>query len=137
MKTDKTAEALTEFFNELNGILMPIPEPELERAKNLIALGFPAELETIQDLSRQLEEKWLYELPADYLASYVEGIRRVTAQDLQRVARAHIDPARLAIVVVGDGRVVRGPIEALRLGPIDMLGVTELVGPVPPNGTPP
>ncbi len=30
VQTDKTAEALKEFFNELNGMLQPIPADELE-----------------------------------------------------------------------------------------------------------
>ncbi len=41
VQTDKTAEALKEFFNELNGILKPVPADELARAKNYIAFGFP------------------------------------------------------------------------------------------------
>ena len=42
VQTDKTAEALKEFFNELNGILQPVPADELTRAKNYVALRFPA-----------------------------------------------------------------------------------------------
>ena len=41
VQTDKTAEALKEFFNELNGMLQPIPADELEKAKNYSALSFP------------------------------------------------------------------------------------------------
>ena len=46
VQTDKTAEALKEFFNELTGILKPVPADELDKAKNYVALGFPAEFET-------------------------------------------------------------------------------------------
>src|SRR5437879_5891575 len=38
VQTDKTSESLKEFFNELNGILKPIPADELARAKNYVAL---------------------------------------------------------------------------------------------------
>ena len=41
VQTDKTAEALKEFFNEFTGILKPIPGEELDKAKNYVALGFP------------------------------------------------------------------------------------------------
>src|SRR5439155_8211813 len=42
VQTDKTSEALKEFFNELNGILQTVPPDELARAKNYVALRFPS-----------------------------------------------------------------------------------------------
>ncbi len=50
VQTDKTADALREFFNELNGILRPVPPDELARARNYVALGFPAGFQTSGDL---------------------------------------------------------------------------------------
>ena len=44
VQTDKTAEALKEFFNEFAGILKPIPADELLKARNYLALGFPARI---------------------------------------------------------------------------------------------
>src|SRR4029077_1508845 len=38
VQTDKTSEALKEFFNELNAILKPVPADELARAKNYVSL---------------------------------------------------------------------------------------------------
>ena len=46
VQTDKTAEALKEFFNELNGIHQPIPAEELDKAKNYLALQMPRNFET-------------------------------------------------------------------------------------------
>ena len=56
VQTDKTAEAIREFFNELNGISKPVGADELAKAKNYIALSFPSEFETIGDLSSHMEE---------------------------------------------------------------------------------
>ena len=44
----------------------------------------------------------LYGLPADYLQSYRDNVAAVTADDVQRVAREHLQPETLAIVLVGD-----------------------------------
>src|SRR5262249_28261686 len=66
VQTDKTAEALKEFFNELNAILKPIPADELARAKNYVALRFPGTFETTGDMSRRLEDMMLFHLPDDY-----------------------------------------------------------------------
>ena len=51
VQTDKTAEALREFFNELEAIRKPVGADELAKAKNYVALGFPSEFETIGDLA--------------------------------------------------------------------------------------
>ena len=68
VQTDKTAEALREFFKELNAIGAPISADELTKAKNYLALGFPSEFETIGDLSGRLEEMVVYKLPDTYFA---------------------------------------------------------------------
>ena len=46
VQTDKTSEALKEFFNELTRIHEPIPADELEKAKNYLALQMPRNFET-------------------------------------------------------------------------------------------
>ena len=56
MQTDKTADALKEFFNELNGMAAPIPADELDKAKNYAALSFAGEFETTGQLAVKLEE---------------------------------------------------------------------------------
>ena len=56
VQTDKTAESLTEFFNELEAIAAPIGADELAKAKNYLALGFPGDFETLGDLAARLEE---------------------------------------------------------------------------------
>jgi predicted Zn-dependent peptidase len=51
VQTDKTSEALTEFFKELEAIRKPIPAEELEKAKNYLALLLPRNFETTQSLA--------------------------------------------------------------------------------------
>jgi predicted Zn-dependent peptidase len=93
VQTDKTAESLTEFFKELNGILQPVPADELSRAKNYVALRFPGGFETTGDISRRLEEVLTYRLPDDYFSRYVASIQR---RHEQRCAAgsAHLCSAR-------------------------------------------
>ena len=70
VQTDKTAEALKEFFNELNGIHQPIPADELDKAKNYLALQMPRNFETTRGTANSLALAYLYDLPADYYATY-------------------------------------------------------------------
>jgi predicted Zn-dependent peptidase len=131
VQTDKTSESLKEFFNELNGILQPVPADELSRAKHYVALRFPGGFETTGDMSRKLEEELVYHLPDDYFAQYVPNIEAVTAADVQRVAQKYIDPKRFAVVVVGDLKVIEPGIKALNLGTIKVLTLDQIFGPAP------
>ena len=131
VQTDKTSESLTEFFKELNGILQPVPADELARARNYVALRFPAGFETTGDISRRLEDMLTYRLPDDYFSRYVANINAVTSSDVQRVARTYIQPDKLAVVVVGDRKVIEPSIRALNLGPINTLSIDEMFGAAP------
>ena len=131
VQTDKTAESLTEFFNELNGILKTVPAEELTRAKNYIALRYPGGFETTGDISRRLEDALVYHLADDYFSTYVQKIQAVTAADIERVAQKYIAPGRFAVVVVGDQKVIEPKIQALNLGPIKRLAVDDVFGPKP------
>ena len=131
VQTDKTAEALKEFFNELNAILKPVPAEELARAKNYVSLRFPSAFETTGDISRRLEEALVYKLPDDYFAKYVQNIQAVSAADVQRVAQKYIKPDHLAVIVVGDQKVIEPGIRALNLGPITVMTIDDVFGPKP------
>jgi zinc protease len=131
VQTDKTAESLTEFFNELNAIQQPVPADELARAKNYVSLRFPSGFETSGDISRRLEEVLVYHLPDDYFSRYVQNIEGVTAADVQRVAKKYIQPDRVAIVVTGDRKVIEPAISALKLGPLNVLTVDQVFAPAP------
>lgn len=126
VQTDKTAEALTEFFAELNGILAPISAEELDKARNYLALGFPRDFETTGDLARRLEDLYVFDLPDEYYSQYVERVQAVTAFDVARVSRTYIQPDRFAVVVVGDRSVIDAPVRALKLGTVTIVPVDEV-----------
>ena len=131
VQTDKTAEALKEFFNELNAILEPVPAEELARAKSYVALRFPGAFETTGDISRRLEDALVYHLPDDYFTRYVQNIQAITVADVQRVARKYIQPGKFAVVIVGDRKAIEPGIRALDLGPIKLMTIDEVFGPKP------
>jgi predicted Zn-dependent peptidase len=129
VQTDKTPEALREFFNELNEIRAPIGADELAKARNYVALGFPSEFESIGDLSSQLEQLVVYGLPEAYYADYVKNIQAVTSAAVQKAAATYIQPDRFVVVVVGDRAVIEPGIQKLGLGPVRTMSVEEAVGP--------
>ena len=95
IQTDKTAEALKEFFNELNGILQPVPADELTRAKHYVSLRYPLGFETTGDIATRLEQALVYRLPDDYFSTYVQKIEAVSAADVQRVAQKYVLPGQV------------------------------------------
>jgi zinc protease len=126
VQTDKTGESVKEFFNELDRIGTPVPEDELKKAKNYVALGFPGQFETTGDLARKLEELVVFDLPDDTFAKFVSAVTNVTAADIQKLSARYIQPDKMAVVVVGDRKVIEGPIRELNLGPINFITIDEL-----------
>jgi zinc protease len=127
VQTDKTAESVTEIFNELEAIGEPIGADELAKAKNYLSLGFPGAFETIEDLAARIEELAIYGLPDRYYADYTGAIGAVTAATARRAAAAHVEPDTLAVVVVGDRTRIEGGIRALNLGPVRIVSVEDVV----------
>ncbi len=128
VQTDKTSEAVREFFNELTAISKPVPADELTKAKNYIAFGFPGNFETIGDFSAQMEQLLVYGLPDSYYADYVKNIQAVSAEAVLKMAATYIQPQRFLVVVVGDRKVIEPGIRALNLGMVRTLSVQEALG---------
>jgi zinc protease len=128
VQTDKTAPALTEFFKELEAIRKTVTEVEVAKARNYVALSFPSDVETTGDIAGRLAEQFIYELPADWLDTYVARIGAVTLEEVKRVAAESIDPEKVAVVVVGDRSKIESDVKALNLGPIKVQTVDETFG---------
>lgn len=128
VQTDKTAEALVEFFKELRGIRQPVPADELARAKNYLALRFPRQFETTRDIARQVSDLAVYDLPDDYFATYIERVQAVTAADVRRVAERYIQPERFLVVIVGDRQAIEAKVRGLDLGPLRVVSLDDVIG---------
>jgi predicted Zn-dependent peptidase len=107
VRAEVTGASLTEFLRELERIRTEeVPAQELQDAKNYLTGVFPIRIETQEGLTGQILATRLYELPADYLATYRDKINAVTAADIRRVAQQYISPDKLAIVIVGDAAAI-------------------------------
>ena len=129
VQTDKTPEALREFFNELNGIAAkPVGGDELGKARNYVALSFPSDFETSGQLAQRLEELMIYQLPDDYFQKYVPSVQAVTADAAQKAAAKYIQPSKMTVLVVGDRKAIEAGIRGLNLGPVRVISVEEALG---------
>ncbi len=132
VRTDVTDSSLVEFFREIRAIRdTPVSLTELERAKAYLALGLAGVFETTSQMAGKVAELLTFALPLAYYNNYVQQVMAVTVADVQRVARTHLRPDNVAVVVVGDLARIRDRVEALALGPS---GVRDLYGqPVSPE----
>src|SRR2546421_7840741 len=113
--TNVTKESVAEFMKELRGVRgeIPITEKELEYSKQAIIRGFPRGFETPTQMAQRLSDVVLYGLPDSYFNSYIQNVRAVSLDDVQRVANRYLDPAKMAIVVVGDRKVIEPGLRSL------------------------
>ncbi len=106
-----TGASIKEIFAEIDRLRNePPPAAELDGIKNNLAGIF-----TLQNGSRggiigQLSFVDLQGLDDAYLTNYVRNLLAVTPQEVQRIAREHLAPEKMAIVVVGDRKTVAGQV---------------------------
>lgn len=131
-QSGKTAESVGELLNELAAVVTGIPADELARAKDGIAAQFPKTFQATGRISSRLqaiESLVVYGLPDDYYANYAAAIQAVAAADVQRVAQQYFRPDHLAIVIAGDRKTIEAPLRALKVGPITLVSIDELLAP--------
>jgi predicted Zn-dependent peptidase len=129
--TNVTGPALSEFFNELEGMLKPVPAEEAARARSYIASQFAPAFQSVSGIAGMIGELVQYHLPAGYFNGYTRSVLAVTPAEIERVAKQYIDPARTAVFVVGDLKSIEPQIRALNLGEIRVLAKEDVLGPIP------
>jgi len=115
VQTAKTKEALIELLKEIKDITGPRPvtDTELTFAKDRIIKGFPNRFETTFGVAGTLADLVLYKLPADYFSTYQAKIEAVTKADVARVAKEHLDPDHMTVLVVGDRAQIESNLKTL------------------------
>jgi predicted Zn-dependent peptidase len=101
--TNVTGASIKEILFEIDRLRNEPPSAaELRGIQNFLAGTFVLRNSSRAGISQQLAFLDLYHLSEDYLRNYVQNVYALTPADVQRLARTYVDPAKLAIVVVGD-----------------------------------
>jgi len=120
VKSEVTDRAVTEILREIDGLRAAAPTPsEVELATEYLAGVFPIRYETTAAVAGALAGATMFGLPDDWFTTYRARIRAVTPADVHAAARAHLDPARLLVLAVGDAPVIEGPLAALGFAPVE------------------
>lgn len=120
--TDQTAAAVRETLSEVEGLLEGGATPEeVAKARDFMAGVFPLRFETTAQVAARVADLLIHRLPDDELATWRDRIRAVTLEGALEAGRRHLRPGAFTLVVVGDAASVRGPLEALEVGPVEVV----------------
>lgn len=79
-----------------------VSEEELETARQGLIETFPRQFESKPQMLRVfVNDEWTNR-PKDFWKTFRDRVKAVTREDIRRVARAHLDPEKMAILVVGN-----------------------------------
>ena len=123
VRTNVTAESVTEFMKELEGILSGPTAEELAFTRDALVQAMNRQQESTWARQGMLETISQYGLADDYLVERRAFLDTVTRGQLEGLARKYVHPDRAWILVVGDKATVKPKLEALGHGPVTELDV--------------
>jgi zinc protease len=132
-RTETTIEALTLTVGEFVRLQQDaVSERELGSAQAFLAGNFALTIETPDAIALKVLNALFYGLDLEDVSEYPEQVYRVSQGDIQRVSRAYLRPARLAVVLVGDAAAFTPALkqagfdtyEVVKLDELDLSAVT-------------
>ena len=104
VRNEVTDSSVVQMLYELKQMIDGnITQEELELAKNSVAGSFSRSLESPQTVASFAVNSSIYNLPADYYATYIQKIQALTIDDIKALAKKYIKPENAYINIVGKG----------------------------------
>jgi len=99
-KIGSTSQALNSLLEEINRIRNEqVTDRELEDAKSFFEGSLPRRQETYGQIANLFVDQEINGLKSDYWVEDLKEIKSLTKEDIQRVARKHLDPDNFIIAV--------------------------------------
>lgn len=121
-KSGTTLESIEALRGEIDKLVSkPFTAAELSLAKESILNAFVFTRDSREKVLNQAVRLEFYSFPADYYQNYPANIEKVTAADLERVAKKYVKPEQVAVLVVGNEKDFEKPLSTLgTVTPIDI-----------------
>lgn len=121
-KSGTTLESIEALRGEARRLVTdPITPAELSLAKESLLNAFVFTMDTREKALNQQVLLEFYGFPKDYFTKYPAEIGKITAEDVQRVAKKYVHPDQLAVLVVGNQAQFEKPLSTLgTVTPIDI-----------------
>ncbi|WP_444907732.1 M16 family metallopeptidase [Microbulbifer sp. SSSA008] len=123
VQTDKTAPAIKELVKEYEEYLgeRPITAKELEDYQNDEVLKQSARFQTKGQLLSSINWQVEKGLPEEYIAEYPQRVSALNKEKVEASAKEYLAPDQFTWVIVGDLSKIKGEVEALDIGPVEVL----------------
>ncbi|HEU4340863.1 MAG TPA: pitrilysin family protein [Candidatus Binatia bacterium] len=109
-KNETAQEAIRLAREEMRHIReKPVTEQELNDAKDYLTGSFPLRFDTNRKVANFLAQVEFYQLGLDYPERYPGLIRKVTREDVLRVAKQYLNPDKLITVIVANQKKITPP----------------------------
>ena len=116
VRNEVTAASFNEMVYELNRMATTSPtEEELATAKRYLVGLEAIRLQIRSSVARELSRLWIYGLPPEEIGENGKKIASITGTDVDAVAKKYFPARNLAIVAVGEEKVVRDAFEPFGL----------------------
>jgi len=105
-RNEVTDSAIVQIMKEINIISDElVKDTELDLVKKSMTGAFARSIENPQTVARFALNTIRYNLPANYYATYLQKLERVTKADLLMAASEYLAPKNLNIIVVGNSEI--------------------------------
>ncbi len=121
-KSQTTVKIIQSMKHEIDKLATgEITDDELQRAKDGILKGAAFDYDSTGKIVERLMSYEYFGYPRDYLQRYQEGIRKVSKQDVERVANQQLKTGEFAILVLGKEKDFEQPLSTLgKVTPVDI-----------------
>lgn len=115
IQSDKTKESIQEIYKEISGMVStkPATEDELNKIKLNQVLELPGSWETNNAVANTLYEMVTYNLPDNYIETYISKIKNLNLDDINKNAKRVLHPDNIVWIVVGDKSKIENSIKEL------------------------
>jgi zinc protease len=121
VRTDVTAPATTEIFNELKRMRdTQMTAEEMKLSKDSITRSLPGRFERGTDAVGTFGEIFAYGLPLDYFSKFPEMVEAVTPDQAQAMAQKYIHPEKIVVLAIGDRSKIEDEMKKLNLGKMEI-----------------
>ncbi|NNF06135.1 MAG: hypothetical protein HKN21_05190, partial [Candidatus Eisenbacteria bacterium] len=122
-RTENVMQAIEAIRTEIRRMTEePITAEELQQAKESYLNSFVFNFDTRSEVIGRIMTYDYYGFPDDFLQQTKAGVEKVTVDDVLRVAKKHLHPDELHLLVVGNPETFDEPLD--KLGKVNMIDIS-------------
>ncbi|MBN2828932.1 MAG: insulinase family protein, partial [Candidatus Cloacimonetes bacterium] len=122
-KTEKTVAAIDALIDEVENMKkLPVTDEELTQAKESYLNSYIFRYEKKSSIVNSMRTLEMFGYPEDFVLKVKEGVQKVTAEDVERVAKKYLHPDQFTYVVLGNADGFEEPLS--RYGEVNTLDIS-------------